>query len=134
MRCDRPTTSTWPNTADGCLRLTSPSRGRLQGSAWTQSYQLQDAQLPTARAAAESFLRDLGGIDGGLKLANQGADANWGQMSYDTRIASLRAQMTALKTLEGAMTGAQLERLGTQSPREFRLMDFATTVEVPEKK
>ncbi|HEX7899903.1 MAG TPA: hypothetical protein VF950_19195 [Planctomycetota bacterium] len=101
---------------------------------WTQSYQLQDAQLPAARAAADAFLRDLGGIDAGLKPANQGADANWGQMTYENRVASLRAQMTALKSLEGAMTSAQLERLGTQSPREFRLMDFVTTVEVPEKK
>ena len=101
---------------------------------WTQSYQLQEAQLSAARAAADAFVADLGRIDGGLKSVNPGADANWGQMTYDARIASLRAQMTALKSLEGSLTSAQLDRLGTQSPREFRIMDFVATTEIPEKK
>jgi hypothetical protein len=100
---------------------------------WTQTYKLEDAQLPAARAAATSFLSTLEGIDKGLTPGAQNAENNWGQMSYETRIGALRAQMSALKTLEGAMTAEQFERLRTQTTREFRLMDVQTFA-VPEKK
>lgn len=102
---------------------------------WTQTYKLEDAQLPAARAAATSFLSSLEGFDTTLKPGAQNADSNWGQMSYETRIGALRAQLTALRTLEGAMTAEQFERLRTQTTREFRLMDVQIpTVEAPEKK
>lgn len=102
---------------------------------WTQSYKLDAAQLPAARAAATSFLSSLEGFDTSLKPGAQNADSNWGQMSYETRIGALRAQLTALRTLEGAMTAEQFERLRTQTTREFRLMDVQLqAVETPEKK
>lgn len=95
---------------------------------WAQAYQLQEAQLPAARAAAESFLRSL---EGAGKSAGKTA---WGVQSYETRIAGLRAQLTAFKSVEGSLTAAQLDRLRTQAPREFRLADFAAAPEAPEKK
>ena len=100
---------------------------------WTQLYQLQEAQLPSARAAAASFLRELEGLAPKPTLGAAGA-YELSSMSYESRIASLRAQMAALKTLQGSLTGTQLDRLGTQAPREFRVFDFATSIEVPEKK
>jgi hypothetical protein len=93
--------------------------------AWTQSFKLQDAQLPAARAAAASFVRELEGMKAGTD------PANFGVMSYESRIAALRAQTAALKTLEGAMTATQFERLGTQPPREFRFMDFGVVAAPP---
>lgn len=95
---------------------------------WAQTYQLQEAQLPAARAAAESFLRSLEGEGKGA------GETAWGVQSYETRIAGLRAQMTAFKSVEGSLTAAQLDRLRTQAPREFRLADFAVVPEATEKK
>ncbi len=98
---------------------------------WTQAYQLQESQLPAARAAAESFLRALEGVDKGLLPAAPTADSNWRLQSYEKRITVLRAQMTAFRGVEGSLTAAQLERFRVQAPREFRLADFAAAVEPP---
>ena len=101
--------------------------------AWTQSYQLQEGQLPAARAAAESYLRAVEGVDKAFKPGELRDESAWGRQSYETRIAALRAQMAALKTLEGSLSAAQLDRSRTQTLREFRVMDVAVPVEPPKK-
>lgn len=90
---------------------------------WTQAYKLSEAQLPAARAAAQSYAREL--ESQGVKTFSPG--------DYAGRITSLRAQLNALKALEGALGAEQRERLRTQSPREFLLMDFPVVEASPQK-
>lgn len=93
--------------------------------AWTQAYKLTPEQQPAARAAAESYARELESL--GVKGVDMG--------NYSTRLNSLRAQVNALKTLEGALAAEQRDRLRDQAPREFLLLDaqFAPPAAAPEK-
>lgn len=104
--------------------------------AWSQAYQLDAAQLPQARVAAQAYLDALNRADPDGKKSFRFDQAGTPE-GYEARLRSVREQLAALNMLSASMTPAQQERLRTQSLREFMIVDKAAlTIEAatpPEK-
>src|SRR6185295_11115645 len=91
---------------------------------WTAAYQLDPAQQPQVKAAAQSYLDALGRLETGDKKGNP-FEQPGSPESYQRRLQSVREQIAALTLLQGSLTPAQQERIRTQSMREFILFDNA---------
>jgi len=103
---------------------------------WTQLYQLDASQQPQAKIAAQAYMDAMNRANAEGKKS-PGFEQSGSPESYEYRLRSVREQLAALNMLSGSMTPAQLERLRTQTLREFMIFDGrATTVEAapaPEK-
>lgn len=91
---------------------------------WSALYQLDAAQLPQARAAAQSY------VDAMARLSVNELSLKAGSPeAYEYRVKAVREQLAALSLLQGSMTPAQAERLRTQTMKEFRIVDVNAQVE-----
>ena len=89
---------------------------------WTQAYQLEDAQKPQAKVAAQAYLDAMNRANAEGKKS-PGFEHAGSAESYDYRLRSVREQLAALNLLSASMTSAQQERLRTQTLREFMIFD-----------
>jgi hypothetical protein len=93
---------------------------------WTQVYQLEEAQKPQAKLAAQAYL-DAMNRPGSKSYA---FDSSGSPEAYEARLRSVREQLAALNMLSASMTPAQQEMLRTQTLREFVIFDGKMTTEV----
>lgn len=111
----------WLNGSMGVQWISRSGAENSLESAWTQAYGLGDSQKPAVQLAARAYLE---GIDR-LHAEYKGRE----HLLYDTdgdgrsyRLAAARLLSDALRSLEGAMTAEQREKLRTQAPQELRVM------------
>jgi hypothetical protein len=101
---------------------------------WKQAYQLDDVQLPQAKAAAQAFVDAMSRIEAERKDSADPFGHQGTPESYDYRLRAVREQLAALNQLQASMTPAQQERFRTQTMREFILYDSQKIVTpAPEK-
>ena len=100
---------------------------------WSALYQLDPAQLPQAKTAAQSYLDAMARAGEG-KLKPYPYDKSGSPESYEYRLRSVREQTAALNLLSASMTPAQQERLRTQAMKEIFLMDGGALAPPPAEK
>lgn len=91
---------------------------------WTATYQLDPAQQPQVKAAAQAYLDAMARLEAQNKKPFS-FDQAGSPESFQRRIQSAREQVAALGLLQSSLTPAQQERIRTQSMREFLLYDTA---------
>lgn len=99
---------------------------------WTQAYKLEDAQKGAATAAALSYLGSLDRLNAEYK-GRESEIWGSGRESYAYRLKAARAQLDALRALEGALSGPQRDAYLSKPPREIRILDQAGAEVVEDK-
>lgn len=89
---------------------------------WTAAYQLDPAQQPQVKAAAQSYLDAMSRYEATQKKPFS-FDQPGSPEATQRRLQSVREQISALTVLQGSLTPAQQERIRTQTMREFILFD-----------
>jgi hypothetical protein len=99
---------------------------------WTQMYKLEAGQVARAESAAQQYLAAIQALDREFEARHVRSAAIKGQ-DFDYRIASFRAQLDALKTLEGSLSADQRQRLLSTNLWEYTIYDTgALQVPAPE--
>lgn len=100
-------------------------------SSWMGTYGLEDAQMASAKAAAQSFLDAMARLEAEKGRDPAAFSQSWPAEGYASRLRSLQQQLAALKTLESAMTSDQRALLASRRPKEFVLYsETAAQIEV----
>ena len=97
---------------------------------WSTLYQLDPAQLPQAKLAAQSYVDAIARLEAEYKGIDPTFSKPGSAEAYAYREQMVRQQLAALSTLQGSLTSAQMDRLRTQTMKEIHIMDGNSQVEV----
>jgi len=97
---------------------------------WSSLYQLDPAQLPQAKLAAQSYVDAIARLDAEYKGVDPTFSKPGSAEAYAYREQMVRQQLAALSSLQGSLTPAQMDRLRTQTMKEIHIMDAGSQVQV----
>lgn len=97
---------------------------------WSSLYQLDAAQLPQAKLAAQSYVDAMARLDAEYKGGDPTFSKPGSAEAYAYREQMVRQQLAALTALQGSLTPAQMDRLRTQTMKEIHIMDGNSQVQV----
>jgi hypothetical protein len=95
---------------------------------WSTLYQLDPAQLPQAKIAAQAYVDAISRANDQNKSGSQ-FDQQGTPQEYEFRLRSVGEQLAALNMLQAWMTPAQQERMRTQTMREIRIIDAEASIQ-----
>jgi len=97
---------------------------------WSAAYQLDESQLPQAKAAAQAYVDALARIEAEAPGGDPTFSKPGSPEAYVYRERMVKEQLAALNALQASLTPAQVDRLRTQTMKEIHVIDASGNAKV----
>lgn len=97
---------------------------------WSAAYQLDESQLPQAKAAAQAYVDALARIEAETPGGDPTMSKPGSPEAYAYRERMVKEQLAALAGLQASLTSAQVDRMRTQTMKEIHVIDTSGNAKV----